>query len=206
MNAVCLQRVAALSIVIDRPGSSLFPHSLSELFFRLNLMLHLSSMLQQQSLLLVLKFSAATLFWPLLQKEEQAAGQVSSALKGEVLSAYRLKDATKVPPPPAADGETALQQLQRQKDRPHKLVLLNSVCSSTEEWVGFGSISSGIDLLVEVSVPLAHSEDIADSRPPTAHASVIPLVYAVAAADSGDNRGWNDTKLGGRVHQQVAYS
>jgi hypothetical protein len=128
-------------------------------------------------------------------KEEQAAGQVSSALKGEVLSAYRLKDATKVPPPPAADGETALQQLQRQKDRPHKLVLLNSVCSSTEEWVGFGSISSGIDLLVEVSVPVAHSEDIPDSRPPTAHASVIPLVSAVAAADSGDNRGWNDTKL-----------
>lgn len=129
-------------------------------------------------------------------KESQASGKVDAALKGEVLSEFRKKDAAKVPAPPAAEGETALQLLQRQKDRPHKLVFVDSLCSSIDEWVQLGSISSGIDLLVEVAVAGAHSEEGgADSRPPTAVASVIAAVAAAAAVDSGDRSGWNDSML-----------
>jgi hypothetical protein len=128
-------------------------------------------------------------------KEAQASGQVDASLKGEALSEYRKKDAAKVPAPPASEGETALQQLQRQKDRPHKLILLDSLCSSLEEWVGLGIISSGIDLLVEVAVVGAHPQEVADSRPTTAIASVIAAVSAAAALDSGDNSGWNETIL-----------
>jgi hypothetical protein len=128
-------------------------------------------------------------------KEAQASGLVHASLKGEVLSEYRKKDAAKVPAPPAAEGETALQLLQRQKDRPHKLVLLDSLCSSLDEWVELGSVSSGIDLLVEVAMAGSHSQDMADSRPVTAIASVIAAVSAAAAVDSGDNIGWNDTML-----------
>lgn len=128
-------------------------------------------------------------------KEAQASGQVHPALKGEVLSQYRKKDVAKVPPPPAADGETALQQLQRQKDRPHKLVVAHSLCSSPDEWVHFGSVSSGIDLLVEVCVAAAPSDDLGSPRPSTSVASVMAAVAAAAAVDSGDNIGWNDTLL-----------
>lgn len=128
-------------------------------------------------------------------KEAQASGQVDASLKGEVLSEYRKKDAAKVPAPPASEGETALQLLQRQKDRPHKLIILDSLCSSLDEWVGLGSVSSGIDLLVEVAVSSAHAPDAADSRPATAVVSVIATISAAAAVDSGDNCCWNDTVL-----------
>jgi hypothetical protein len=125
-------------------------------------------------------------------KESQAAGNVGASIKGEVLSEYRKKDVAKVPPPAAADGETALQLLQRQKDRPHKLVFLNAVCSSLNEWLELGSVSSGVDLLVEVALPAIAD---GDSRPSTTIPSVVAAVAAAAAEDSGDNSGWNDTLL-----------